>query len=279
MGIDIDKLKPKRKYTKKPLTDEEKKKKHVKKYLKKLRAKTKRDKKRKIELGLPLRKKREKKRGPKKEPSPKLFELVILKDGKFKRRLKSYSTLMGGKKYFDGLVEKSKRVLFPKLINASERAYYSIVLIEPSIKKQQETTVSYRDDLGRNRVITLPGYKIIYYSEYNMEEDIIFKNKETKVHANFIIKLLSNDNDFKQVFLIHNKLIIEVNQKYFIFTVKNVDESNRLLDVIRRECFATKVKNIFFFSDVADSLKSEIFDDIEKQIGVTRTYIYKLTHF
>ena len=144
------------------------------------------------------------------------------------------------------------------------------------VEPGEENTITQRNSIGKIIETKIPGYKIIFQDTYYSERKIYFKNKSVRVPAFFLLQLLNVNGNIKQVFLIKNKICVEDEGKYFVFSCKDANEASSIKNRLRDKYMETGKTNVLFFNDVNTiAMKNEIYDNIVKQGICDRDYFIR----
>ena len=133
-----------------------------------------------------------------------------------------------------------------------------------------------KDNLGRNIEVSIPleGYHLIELSPYWVEELIYDHHKKTRVHLDHIIKTYLPKKDFKQVFTLNNKLIIQNEDDFKVFSLKNVDDCSRLLNIIKNIFINSGRTDCLFVPDSSTVQRKQLYKLLE-DYGFNRKFLYK----
>jgi hypothetical protein len=192
------------------------------------------------------------------------FIATILNNKPFKifNRYVDYSW---ASKKWDSVLEEQKNLFYPGL-------KYPLMFLY-KVERGQENTITRRNEIGKIIETKIPGYKIIFQDTYYSEIKIYFKNKSVRVPAYFLLQLLNINDNIKQVFLIKNKICVEDEGKYFVFSCKDANEASSIKNRLREKYMESGKTNVLFFNDVNTiSMKNEIYDNIVKQGICKRDY-------
>jgi|688.fasta_scaffold61622_2 hypothetical protein len=215
---------------------------------------------RKKELSLKKKKIAERKRNKRKYLRRKkaLYFIATIRNNKPFRIFNRYVDYSWASKKWDTVLEEQKNLFYPGL----KYPLMFLYKVEPG----EENTITQRNSIGKIIETKIPGYKIIFQDTFYNEIKIYFKNKSVRVPAYFLIQLLDMNTNIKQVFLIKNKICVEDEGKYFLFTCNDKNEASSIKNRLREKYMETGKTNVLFFNDVnMISMKEEIYDNIVKQ--------------
>lgn len=178
----------------------------------------------------------------------KNYAVVLFKNKSSKKILKDFVTYKRAKLYFDSLSKENNDVLFPMKIENGKEVVYEIALIENS--KSKLLPVYLTDELGRNVKVKMEDSdkNIVEISTYKKEEKLFDVNQNKKISVSDLIKKYLRGDGLKMIFSLNNKVIIQNDNDFKIFSLKTEEESNRFLDFLtlyfinikKRDCLIVK---------------------------------------
>jgi hypothetical protein len=202
------------------------------------------------------------------------YLIVLFEDKVRKKILKKYITFKKAKQYFDKCLSDSNNVIFKKNISNGCEINFEIGLVELSSK--QLIPVYITDEIGRNIKVSLEndGMTLISISKYNIEESLYDVQTNSKIDTlDFIRKYLKKDN-IKMVSSLHNKIIIQNEDKINLFSLKNSSEANRFLDCISSYFFKIKRGDCIFVKDVSSAQKKYLINLLSNS-GYDKKMLYR----
>ena len=201
--------------------------------------------------------------------------LIVLFENKDRKKiLKKYISFKKAKQYFDKCLSDSGNVIFKKNISNGSEIDYEIGLVELSSK--QLVPVYITDEMGRNIKVSLEneGMTLISVSEYNVEESLYDIQTNSKIDTiSFIKKYLKKDS-VKMVSSLHNKIIVQNEDKISLFSLKSPSESNRFLDSISFYFFKIKRGDCLFVKDSSSAQKKYLID-LLSNAGYDKKMLYR----
>lgn len=133
------------------------------------------------------------------------------------------------------------------------------------------------DEVGRNISVKLENsndYVFLNIHPYKIEERIYDWQKNERITFNELISLYCKKTSFKSISTLHNKLVIQIEDKFYIFSLKNEDDSQRLLSTIEGEFFTTGRNDAIFVRDTSTVQRKWLYDVLENS-GFDRKKLYR----
>jgi hypothetical protein len=133
-----------------------------------------------------------------------------------------------------------------------------------------------KDSIGRTKEVTLGNskYNFIKILPYWKEERIYDHTLKTKISFSLLFDTYLNESDFKQVFTLNNKLIIQKDDNFNVFSLKTVTDSLRLINIIELEFLNLGRYDCLFVTDTTTVQRKQLYDMLERN-GYKREFLRK----
>ena len=202
------------------------------------------------------------------------YLIVLFKNKKRKKIIKRYSTKKNATDSFNRLI-KENNVLFDKVIENATPVNYEIGLLSKDSSFQKSLFIT--DDMGRNNPVNLedPEYVFLDIKSYRLEETIFDWQTKLKITLEQLIKKYCKSKDLKNIFTLHNKLCIQINEDVSIFSLKNKEESDRLLDALQNAFLELNRADAIFVRDVSNAQRKWLYQILEDK-GFDKKRLYRL---
>lgn len=165
--------------------------------------------------------------------SEKKFSVIIFKNNKKRKIVKSFVTKERALNFYNNLVEENSKIKFYKEYENGKKCNYKVGLISNDITFDNK--FNYIDKFGRNVSISSNEFTIIKVSDYHNEELIFDVGRNQKISYNELISILSDKNNLKLVSKLNNKIIIQNDEQIRLFSLKNESDSERLFEILSQE--------------------------------------------
>jgi hypothetical protein len=202
--------------------------------------------------------------------------LIVLFKNKIKRKIiKSYSTEKNALVKFKELIKKNDEVIFEKRVENACDVNFEIGLLTNKIKTQKSLFIV--DSIGRNNPVNLenPDYVFLEIKPYRVEETVFDWQRQEKITIDRLLRLYCKKKDFKSIFTLHNKLCIQVELDVSLFSLKDSEESERLLDVLELYFRDNGRTDAMFIKDVSSAQRKWIYQTLEDK-GFDKKRLYRL---
>jgi hypothetical protein len=198
------------------------------------------------------------------------YQIVLFKNNKKKKIIKSFVTLDKAKIFYNKKINENLKVSFSKQYENGKRCDFTLGLIE--LKKSIDSKFNYIDDIGRNVSIISDEFTIIDYKKY-LQEELLYDvfNKEKIEYSKFISNIHNKDG-FCLISQLNNKIVVQNNEVIELYSLKNEMDSYRLLDVISME----PKKNFILIPEVSKEQKKYLYDTLSNR-GLDKKMLYRVS--
>ena len=110
----------------------------------------------------------------------------------------------------------------------AEKCKFEIALL--SNKEPYQIPLFKEDELGRNEEVFISSdtdYTIIEIKPYKIEEKIYDWQKDERISFDELIRKYCIKKEMKSISTLNNKLVIQNNDEFYLFSLKNIDDSHR----------------------------------------------------
>ena len=198
----------------------------------------------------------------------------MFKNKKKKKLIKGYKTESNAKSKFKSILKENK-VKFPVFYENAEPCNFELGLLtnQSSYQKSLFTT----DDLGRNNLVKLEGksdYIFMDIKTYLVEEKIYDWQTDNRITYDEMISNYCKKNTLKNISTLNNKLIIQIDEQFYLFSLKNSDDSVRLLQTMEHDFMTSGRRDAFFVRDMSTVHRKWMYDLLENH-GFDRKKLYR----
>ena len=151
---------------------------------------------------------------------------------------------------------------------------YELALIYPKTRWSGKTYT--KDELGRNLEVVLknPKQRIKYIIPYWMEELIYDYDTKKRIRYHIMMEYILSIDQISQIFTLNNKLFVQVEDNIRLFGNKNINDANRLFDIVREDLLKRKRGNFIFVKDISTQQRINLYNLLESK-GYKRTELFR----
>jgi hypothetical protein len=202
------------------------------------------------------------------------YLVVLFKNKKKKKIIKKFITFNRTKLFYDNLIKESQEVIFNVEVESGEECKYEIGLVEMSGK--QLVPVYMTDEFGRSIKVKLDdeGMTLLQISQYKKEELIYDVKESKKITVQELIKKYLRGDGMKMVSVLNNKVVVQQEEKFYLFTLKNEQESSRFVDCLSLHFFKIKRGDCLFVKDYSSAQRKYLYGILESN-GFTKRVLYR----
>ena len=200
------------------------------------------------------------------------YKIILFKNGE---RLKSFFSSNNKKsiltKYNKLIGEKKPKFVIEFLSRKKVRFELGIVTTEGN-----GNTIFVKDSVGRTKEISMGDstYNIIKLLPYWKEEFIYCHSSKSKISFLELMGDHIQNTDFKQVFTLNNKLVIQNDDNFKLFSLKTVSDASRLIDIIEIEVLDVGRGDCLFVRDTDTIQRKQLYNLLES-FGFDRVMLRK----
>ena len=197
----------------------------------------------------------------------------MFKNKQKKKIIKSYQTESTARKKFKSLSD-SKNVLFPIRYENAEKVKYEIGIL--TNQEMYQLPLFQIDDIGRNEEVFVDSddYTFIDIKPYEIEEKIFDWQTNSRIDMLSLIKTYCNKRELKNIFTLNNKLVIQVEENFSLFSLKNPEDSHRLLETIEKYFRENNRKDAIFVRDTSTTQRKWLYELLESK-GFDKGKLYR----
>lgn len=204
------------------------------------------------------------------------YLVVLFKDKSKKRIIKKYNTLKGANLLYSKLVKESNEVLFDVVYENGKECKYELGIVELSNK--QLIPVYMTDEFGRNVKVKLEedGMTLFSITPFKKEELIYDIQKKKKITVDSFLKNYMKGDEMKMLYSLNNKVILQVESEFNLFSLKNNSEAIRFVDCISNLYFKMKKTNCLFVKDNSSAQRKYLLN-LLNSAGIDKKILYRKT--
>jgi hypothetical protein len=202
------------------------------------------------------------------------YIIVLFKNKKKKKIIKGYATEKNALSKYNELV-RDNNVRFKVLFENSERCDYEIGLLTKT--DDYQIPLFKTDEVGRNNNVFIEGesdYTIKRIEDYSIEEMIFDWRLNRRISFDEFISLYCPKKQVKVISKLHNKIVIQNDEVFNLFSLKNEEDSERFLQTLESFFYSSNRNDSIFVRDESTINRKWMYDVLEKN-GFDRKKLYR----
>ena len=142
---------------------------------------------------------------------------------------------------------------------------FELALVFPNNRWATATYV--RDSLGRNIEAKIENdkFRIKEIIPYWQEEQIYDFQIKKRVKYHVMMEQILPITEVAQIFTLNNKLFVQVDDDIKLFGNKNINDANRLFEIVKKDLVSRKKGNFFFVKDITTHQRSLLYKLLESK--------------
>jgi hypothetical protein len=202
------------------------------------------------------------------------YTIILFKNKERYKIIKNYKTYKNALPFFNSKVKESNEVVFDVQTENGRDVNYEIALIE---KTSEKLFPIYRtDEMGRNIPVQLndPNYAIIKIEKYNIPEKVFHISKKQKISSEKLINTYLKGDSLKLVSKLNNKIIIQDEDIYNLFSLKSIYDADRFLINLEKYMMSNNKSNCLIVKDSSREQKKYLYE-ILTNLGYNKSMLYR----
>jgi hypothetical protein len=202
------------------------------------------------------------------------YTIILFKNKERYKIIKNYKTYKNALPFFNSKVKESNEVVFDVQTENGRDVNYEIALIE---KTSEKLFPIYRtDEMGRNIPVQLndPNYAILKIEKYNIPEKVFHISKKQKISSEKLINTYLKGDSLKLVSKLNNKIIIQDEDIYNLFSLKSIYDADRFLINLEKYMISNNKSNCLIVKDSSREQKKYLYE-ILTNLGYNKSMLYR----
>ena len=198
-----------------------------------------------------------------------MFKIILFKNNKKKKVLKTFKTEKKANDFFNKLIEISEKVKFREEFNSGYEIEYNLGIIGDKVILEN---IFYKDELGRTIYINpRVGDKYIQnIKNYNKEELIFDFQTKRKISYDTLVKTYFKNSEVYLISKLNNKIVVQNQTVVNIFSLKNEYDSSRIIDILQKDLVGKSI-----VSKDTNTIHRKYIYSLLVEKGFKKDYLYR----
>ena len=142
---------------------------------------------------------------------------------------------------------------------------FELALVFPNNRWATATYI--KDSLGRNIKAKIENdkFRIKEIIPYWQEEQIYDFQIKKRVRYHVMMEQILPITEVAQIFTLNNKLFVQVDNDIKLFGNKNINDADRLFEIVKKDLIKRKKGNFFFVKDITTHQRSLLYKLLESK--------------
>ena len=201
------------------------------------------------------------------------YLIVLFKNKERKKIIKKFKTLDRAKKFYESKINDDG-IYFDKKVENGKNCNFELALVETDPDEFENYFI--KDDLGRQVKVETDDsrYKIMKISNYKIEDFIYDIQKNKRLNFITFIRNYIPREGIKLVSKLNNKVVIQNDENFFLFSLKSENESKRFLTVLEDYMLSNNRMDCIIVSDDSNRQKKYLYELLNSK-GISKSMLYK----
>lgn len=202
------------------------------------------------------------------------YSIVLFKNKTKKKIINKFKTLKRAENFYKSLLSESESVIFPMEYENGVLSNYEIALVSPFSGITNSMFI--KDEFGRQIKVKLDDsdFTITKIDRYYIEEEFLDYSTNKKISTpDFINKYLKKDG-FKLLSKLNNKVVLQNDDDFKLFTFKNIDDSDRFIETLSDLFQNQKRMDCLLVKDYSTPQRKYLYEILVER-GFSKSYLQR----
>ena len=202
------------------------------------------------------------------------YQIILFKNKVKKKIVNKFKTHKKSLEYYKLLVKKSDEVIYDKVMENGVVSEYELSLVEKS--SSSPISLYMKDDYGRQVKVSLDDSELtmINITRYRIEELFLDYTTNKKIDTRQFIKQYLDPTGFKLISKLNNKIIVQNDDKFNLFTLKTSKDSERFIDILTKKFNDDGRKDCLLEKDCSTPQRKYLYELLVK-MGFEKSYLQR----
>lgn len=202
------------------------------------------------------------------------YQVILFKNKVKKKIINKFKTHKKAFEYYKLLIKESDEVIYDKVMENGVVSEYELSLVERS--SSSPSSLYMKDDYGRQVKVSLDDSELtmINITRYRIEELFLDYTTNKKIDTRQFIKQYLDHTGFKLISKLNNKIIVQNDDKFNLFTLKTSDESERFIDILTKKFNDDGRKDCLLVKDYSTPQRKYLYELLVK-MGFEKSYLQR----
>lgn len=198
----------------------------------------------------------------------------MFKNKQKKKIIKSFKTEKKAKEFYEKYL-KSSNPIFEMLYENAEEVKFELALM--TNQNAYQLLLFKSDEYGRNEKVFVDddsGFTIISVKPTKIEEKLYDWQKDKRITLEEFLKEYCNKKEFKSIFSLNNKVVVQVDEEFNLFSMKNPADSHRFITILESYFMNNGRKDAMFVRDTSTVQRKWLYNILVEN-GFDKKKLYK----
>jgi hypothetical protein len=171
-------------------------------------------------------------------------------------------------------LEKNDSIVFEKKFENGYESNYELAIVQK--KYEIENLIYTKDDFGRQIKVELDDdeYQILKISSFKIEENILDYQTKKKITITQLMKNYLSKEGLKMISKLNNKIVIQNDDVFDMFTLKNDEDANRFIESLSTHFINIGRNDCIFVKDISTVQRKYLYTLLVEK-GFPKSYLFR----
>lgn len=202
------------------------------------------------------------------------YLIVLFKNKKKKKIINKFVLFERADRFFQNQIKNSNEIIFEKEVVGGKISEFELGLIQ--VGKQQDSRIYLKDEFGRNTSVKIDdnNMSIVKISPIKVEELFFDCQTNKKISIDTFIKKYLRPDGVKMISGLNNKVVLQIDDNFNLFSFKNESETNRFLDCLTYHFFKIKRGDCIIVKDTSKAQRKYLYELLVTK-GFEKQFLYR----
>jgi len=202
------------------------------------------------------------------------YQIILFKNKVKKKIINKFKTHKRAFEYYKNLMNESDEVIFNKEMENGSECEFEIGLVERT--SGTLLPLFMKDYYGRQIKVKLDDtdFTMTHINKYNIEELFVDYSMNEKIDTKVFIKKYLGSVGLKLISKLNNKIVVQNDDTFNLFTFKTIDESERFINTLTEKFNNEKRKDCLMVKDNSTAQRKYLYDLLVKK-GFPKSYLQR----
>jgi hypothetical protein len=203
------------------------------------------------------------------------YLIVLFKNKEKKKIINKFKTYKRANLFYKEKLKESDDVIFQRNYENGVKCKYEIAIVGVG---ENNDELYIKDELGRQNKVELNkgGLYIRKISPFRVEEKVLDYQTSKKITLSQLIRRYLKKDGLKMVSKLNNKIVIQNDEEFNLFTLKTVFDADKFIDSISQYFREIGRGDCMFVKDISTTQRKDLYEILIKK-GFPKRYLTRLS--
>lgn len=203
------------------------------------------------------------------------YLIVLFKNREKKKIINKFKTYNRANTAYQNELKKIDSIIFHRDYENGVKCDYELALVGVG---ENDSDLFIKDDLGRTSKVELDKDRMYIkkINPFRVEEKVLDYQTKKKITVSSLIRRYLKKEGLKMVSKLNNKIVIQHDDVFNLFTLKNVYDSEKFIESVSEYFMSVGRTDCMFIKDISTAQRKELYETLVKR-GYPKRYLTRLS--